>query len=144
MVNDFNSFYILEMSLNRKSIEVKFIVNLIDATTEWCSTAIEVIKSPRKKSPRKKSTQKIPLNAVERKPVPTRVHNPNASEASYKSKQRSYRKMKLKKIIFLFFREDFVGGILSGKRFFTYKYKDEKNEIGNLNKIGMLTHIRRD
>ena len=37
------------------------------------------------------------LNAVEREPVPTRVLNPNASEASYKPKQRSYRKMKLKK-----------------------------------------------
>ena len=32
------------------------------------------------------------LNAVERKPVPTRVLNPNVSEASYKPKQRSYRK----------------------------------------------------
>ena len=36
------------------------------------------------------------LNAVEREPVPTRVLNPNASEASYKPKQRSYRKTKLK------------------------------------------------
>ena len=32
------------------------------------------------------------LNAIERKPVPTRVLNPNASEASYKLKQSSYRK----------------------------------------------------
>ena len=126
MVNDFNSFYILEMSLNRKSIEVKFIVNLIDATTEWCSTATEVIKSPRKKSPRKKSTQKIPLNAVERKPVPTRVYNPNASEASYKSKQRSYRKMKLKKIIFLFFREDLSGGFYPGNVFLHTNIKMKK------------------
>ena len=31
------------------------------------------------------------LNVVEHEPVPTRVHNPNASEASYKPKQRSYR-----------------------------------------------------
>ena len=31
------------------------------------------------------------LNAVKREPVPTRVLNPNASEASYKPKQRSYR-----------------------------------------------------
>ena len=31
------------------------------------------------------------FNAVEREPVPTRVLNPNASEASYKPKQRSYR-----------------------------------------------------
>ena len=37
------------------------------------------------------------MNAVERKPVPTRVLNPNASEESYKLKQRSYRKTKLKK-----------------------------------------------
>ena len=37
------------------------------------------------------------LNAVERELVPTRVLNPNASEASYKPKQRSYRKTKLKK-----------------------------------------------
>ena len=39
--------------------------------------------------------EKIPLNAVEREPVPTRVLNPNASETSYKLKQRSYRKTKL-------------------------------------------------
>ena len=32
------------------------------------------------------------LNAFERKPVETRVLNPTASEASYKPKQRSYRK----------------------------------------------------
>ena len=37
------------------------------------------------------------MNAVEREPVPTRVLNPEASEASYKPKQRSYRKTKLKK-----------------------------------------------
>ena len=37
------------------------------------------------------------LNAVEREPFPTRVLNPNASEASYKPKQRNYRKTKLKK-----------------------------------------------
>jgi len=37
------------------------------------------------------------LNAVEREPVPTRVLNPNASEASYKPKQRTYWKTKLKK-----------------------------------------------
>ena len=37
------------------------------------------------------------MNAVEREPVPTRVLNPNASEASCKPKQRSYRKTKLKK-----------------------------------------------
>ena len=43
------------------------------------------------------------MNAVEHEPVPTRVLNPNASEASYKPKQRSYRKRKLH----FFFREDF-------------------------------------
>ena len=37
------------------------------------------------------------MNAVERKPVPTRVLNLNASEASYKPKQRSYRRTNLKK-----------------------------------------------
>ena len=37
------------------------------------------------------------MNAVERKPVPTRVLNPNVSEASYKPKQRRYRKTNLKK-----------------------------------------------
>ena len=39
------------------------------------------------------------MNAVERESVPTRVFNPNASEASYKPKERSYRKTKLKQII---------------------------------------------
>ena len=42
------------------------------------------------------------MNAVEREPVPTRVFNPNASEASYKPKERSYRKTKLKKKILRF------------------------------------------
>ena len=37
------------------------------------------------------------MNAVEPEPVPTRVLNPNASEASYKPKQRSYRKTNRKK-----------------------------------------------
>ena len=64
----------------------------------------EQIKSGiRIKSPRK--------NAVEREPVETRVRNPNASEASYKPKQRCYRKTKLKKYYFLFiffFRGDFI------------------------------------
>ena len=40
---------------------------------------------------RKTMKQTISLNAVEREPVPTRVINPNASEASYKPKQRRYR-----------------------------------------------------
>ena len=70
------------------------------------------------------------MNAVERnfsdlspvRPVPTRVLNPNASEASYKPKQRSYRKTKLRKKKKKFFfrgdfgRGDFVGGILSWNR----------------------------
>ena len=37
------------------------------------------------------------MNAVERKPVETRVLNTTVSEASYKPKQRSYRKTNLKK-----------------------------------------------
>ena len=45
----------------------------------------------------------MPLNAVEHGPVPTRVLNPNSSEASYKPKQRSYRKTKL-----FFFRGEFI------------------------------------
>ena len=53
---------------------------------------------PDKIPPGKNTTEKIPLNAVEREPVPTRVLNPNASEASQKPKQCSYRKTKLKKI----------------------------------------------
>ena len=64
------------------------------------------IKSP----PTKICTEKIPLNAVEREPVETRVLNPNAS---YKPKQRSYRKTKL---IIFFSRVILVGGILSGNR----------------------------
>ena len=35
-----------------------------------------------KRYPEKNSPEKIPLNTVEREPVPTRVLNPNASEAS--------------------------------------------------------------
>ena len=37
------------------------------------------------------------MNAVECEPVETRVLNPIASEASYKPKQRSYRKTNIKK-----------------------------------------------
>ena len=37
------------------------------------------------------------MNTVEREPVETRVLNPTASEASYKPKQRRYRKTNLKK-----------------------------------------------
>ena len=63
------------------------------------------INSPRQKSPRKKFPRK---NAVEREPVETRVLNPNASEASYKPKQRSYTKTKLHYFSF------FSGGFWSG------------------------------
>ena len=63
------------------------------------------IKSPRKKSPRK--------NPFECRSAPTcwdyRFLNPNANEASYKPKQRSCRKTKLKLLLFFFF-----GWILSG------------------------------
>ena len=59
------------------------------------------LRYPDKIPPEKNPFEKIPLNAVEREPVPTRVLNPNASEASYKPKQHSYRKMKL--IFFCFF-----------------------------------------
>ena len=67
---------------------------------------------PDKNPPGKNPPGKIPLNAVEREPVETRVLNPNASEASYKPKQRSYKKTKLKKIIFLFFSGGFYPGTL--------------------------------
>ena len=49
------------------------------------------------------------LNAVDCKPVPTRVLNPTASEASYKLKQRSYGKTKLKKIGVIILQERFHG-----------------------------------
>ena len=40
------------------------------------------------------------FNAVEREPVPTRFLNPNASEASYKPKQRSYRTLCTKMVLY--------------------------------------------
>ena len=49
------------------------------------------------------------MNAVERELVETRVSNLSASEASYKPKQRCYRKTKLKKKYYFYF---FYGGIL--------------------------------
>ena len=49
------------------------------------------------------------LNAVEREPVPTRVLNPTASEVSYKPKQRSYGKTKLKKNGVTILQEGFHG-----------------------------------
>ena len=51
-------------------------------------------------------------NAVEREPVETKVLNPTASEASYKPKQCSYRKTKLK--YFFLIGGILIGGILSG------------------------------
>ena len=51
---------------------------------------------PVKKQNKKKNNEAgNSLNAVERKSVLTRVLNPNTNEASYKPKQRSYKKMKL-------------------------------------------------
>ena len=61
---------------------------------------------PEKNPPGKNPPEKIALKAVESELVPTRVLNPNASEASYKPKQRSYRKMKL----IFYFRGDFFRG----------------------------------
>ena len=51
------------------------------------------------------------MNAVEREPVETRVLNPTASEASYKPKQRSYRKTNLKKNVLV---PDSPGSEMSG------------------------------
>ena len=50
-------------------------------------------------------------NAVERKPVETRVLNLSASEASYKPKQRSYRKTNLKNKVLV---PDSPGAEMSG------------------------------
>ena len=47
------------------------------------NSCIHLDRYPDKIPPGKIPTKKIPLNAVDRKPVPTRVLNPNASEASY-------------------------------------------------------------
>ena len=55
--------------------------------------SLSLIRYPDKIPPEKITPGKISLNAVEREPVPTRVLNPNAS---YKPKQRSYRKMEAK------------------------------------------------
>ena len=75
---------------------------------------------PGKIPPEKFLPKKIPLNVVEREPVPTRVLNLNSSEASYKPKQRSYRKVKLKKNIFILLF--FFGGILVGGDFIREPY----------------------
>ena len=65
-----------------------FTFNNFSGYLKWC---------PDKIPPEKIPLERIPLNAVEHEPVPTRVLNPNASESSYKPKQHSYRKTKLKK-----------------------------------------------
>ena len=54
------------------------------------------------------------MNAVEHEPVPTRVLNSTASEASYKPKQRSYGKTKLKKIKKTNWDDHSTGGISWG------------------------------
>ena len=79
------------------------------------------------------------MNAVECEPVPTRVLNPNASEASYESKQRRYRKTKLKKkkFIYIFFRGDFgsgdfVGGISSWNRINAMQLFDKEKKSMNI------------
>ena len=55
---------------------------------------------PDKIPPEKNPPEKIPLNAIECEPVPTReqVRNSNASEASYKPKQRFFFLTFFKKI----------------------------------------------
>ena len=70
---------------------------------------------PDKIPPEKNHPKKILLNAVERDPVPTRVLNPNVSEASYQPKQRNYRKTKLH--YYYFFRGDFFWGDFFGRIF---------------------------
>ena len=72
------------------------------------------------------------MNAVEREPVPIRVLNPNASEASYKPKQRSYRKMKLH-FFFRgdFFRGNFVGGLLP-KTVYNYLHRGVGGRAGRV------------
>ena len=51
------------------------------------------------------------MNDVEHEPVETRVFNPTVSEATYKPKQRSYRKTNLKKKVM---SPDSPGAELSG------------------------------
>ena len=68
-------------------------VTVSRTVTRWYPDKIP----PEKIHPEKNPPENNPLNAVEREPAPTRVLNPNAREASYKPKQRSYRKTKLKK-----------------------------------------------
>ena len=73
------------------------------------------------------------LNAVERKPVPTRVLNPTASETSYKSKQRSYRKTKQNYYYFLniFFLNIFP----NFNFFFNFWNLHGRSEIGWIERI---------
>ena len=80
------------------------------------------------------------MNAVEREPVLTRVLNPKASEASYKPKQRSYRKTNLKKKVLA---PDSLGAQMSGAQTAAPKLPDPPHELpcscffllGNKNKF---------
>ena len=67
------------------------------ATKLWYSSWYQDKIPPEKIPSEKIPPEKIPLNAVDREPIPTRVLNPNANEASFKPKQLSFRKMKLDK-----------------------------------------------
>ena len=49
---------------------------------------------------KKKNEAGNSLNAVEHEPVPTRVLNPNATEISYKPKQRSYRTLCIEMVLY--------------------------------------------
>ena len=73
-------------------MQIKFMVKLRNRYPDKIPSG----KNPPGKNPTGKNpSEKIALNAVEREHVLTRVLKPNASEASYKPKQRSYRKTKL-------------------------------------------------
>ena len=109
LTNSQRSVTLTNRDQRRVSLEVLVYSCLSDASNIFYST--REFGYPNKIPPEKNH-----FNAVEREPIPTRVLNPNASEASYKPKQRSYRKTKLKKSIyyFFFFGGILVGGILSG------------------------------
>ena len=72
---------------------------LVIEKSRWKYSVVKISNDVKEGYPDEIPPEKIPLNVVEREPVPTRVLNPNASEASYKPKQRSYRKTNLKKIL---------------------------------------------
>ena len=89
----------VNFSWQNKSMRHFFMCDIL-----MCENALDVLTGIRKKSPRKFS-----LNAVQHKPVPTRVLNLNASKSSYKLKQRIK-----KKLCIFFFGGIFSGAILSG------------------------------